>query len=66
MGDKETILSSYSGYSQEKGFLFKCLGIIMKKSNQKQFVQKHLDAMFATIRHASQDEREVGGVSGAW
>ncbi len=59
MGDKESIVSSYSSYSQEKSFLFKCLGIILKKSNQKQFVPKHLDTIFATVRHASQEEREV-------
>ncbi len=66
MGDKESIVASYTSYSQEKGFLFKCLGVILKKSNQKQLVQKHLDTIFATVKHASQEEREVsinvGGV----
>lgn len=59
MADKERIVDSYSAYIQEKSFLFKCLGIILKKSNQKQFVQKALDTMFATVRHSSQEEREV-------
>ena len=59
LGNKETIIGSYSNLSQEKGFLFKCLGMILKKSNQKQFVQNHLDTIFATVKHSNQDEREV-------
>ena len=35
----------------------------MRKSGHKQFVQKHLDMMFATVKHSSQIEREVGVVS---
>ena len=32
----------------------------MRKATQRQFVQKLLDAMFATIKHSNQVEREVG------
>ena len=42
-----------------QGFLFKCVGVIMRKATQRQFVQKLLDAMFATIKHSNQVEREV-------
>ena len=58
MGDRETV-SGYTGLSQEKGFLYKCLGIIMRKSSKKDFVQRHLDTIFATVKHSSQEEREV-------
>ena len=42
-----------------QGFLYKCLGVLMRKSHHKQFVNSHLEMMFATIRHSSQAEREV-------
>lgn len=59
LADRERIQTTYTSLSQEKGFLFKCLGVVLRKSKQNQFVQKHLDSMFATVRHASQEEREV-------
>ena len=31
----------------------------MRKSTHKQFVQNCLEVMFATVKHSSQDEREV-------
>lgn len=31
----------------------------MRKATHKQFVQIHLEMMFATIKHSSQEEREV-------
>ena len=42
-----------------QGFLFKCLGVIMRKVSQRQFIQKMLDSMFSTIKHSNQAEREV-------
>ena len=59
MGSKDVIVASYSAFPDEKGFLYKCLGVLMRKSTHKQFVQTHLDTMFATIKHTSQVEREV-------
>ena len=59
LGDKEKIVHTYSQYPADKGFLYKCMGVILRKSAHKQFVQKHLDTMFATVRHTSQAEREV-------
>ena len=59
LGDKEKIIQTYSHYPEDKGFLYKCMGVILRKSTHKQFVQKHLDTMFATVRHTSQAEREV-------
>ena len=59
MGDKEKLVQTYSHFPEDKGFLYKCMGVILRKSSHKQFVQKHLDTMFATVKHTSQVEREV-------
>ena len=59
MGDKEKIIQTYNYFPEDKGFLYKCMGVILRKSSHKQFVQKHLDTMFATVKHTSQVEREV-------
>ena len=61
MGDREAVLSRYSAYPEEKSFLYKCMGVLMRKSTHKQFVQKHLDMLFSTVKHSSQVEREVSG-----
>ena len=60
MADREKLVQTYSHFSEDKGFLYKCMGVILRKSTHKQFVQKHLDTMFATVKHSSQVEREVG------
>lgn len=59
MGDKEVVMSRYSSFPEEKSFLYKCMGVLMRKSTHKQFVQKHLDMLFSTVKHSSQVEREV-------
>ena len=59
MGDREAIVGRYNTFPDEKGFLYKCLGVLMRKSTHKQFVVKHLDSVFATVKHSSQTEREV-------
>jgi hypothetical protein len=61
MGDRDTVLSRYSAFPEEKSFLYKCMGVLMRKSTHKQFVQKHLDMLFSTVKHSSQVEREVSG-----
>ncbi|XP_069113199.1 maestro heat-like repeat-containing protein family member 1 isoform X7 [Argopecten irradians] len=48
----------YNSYPEEKNFLYKCLGVVMRKSNKKDFVNKHLDLIFSTIKHSDQTERE--------
>ncbi|XP_059158762.1 maestro heat-like repeat-containing protein family member 1 isoform X2 [Physella acuta] len=48
----------YTNYVDERNFAFKCLGIIMRKSTKKDFVNKHLDLIFSTIKHLDQVERE--------
>lgn len=59
MGDRDTVVNRYSAFPEEKSFLYKCMGVLMRKSTHKQFVQKHLDMLFSTVKHSSQVEREV-------
>ncbi|XP_062573049.1 maestro heat-like repeat-containing protein family member 1, partial [Saccostrea cucullata] len=51
-------LPLYNSYPEEKNFAYKCIGIIMRKSTKKDFVNKHLDLMFSTVKHTDQVERE--------
>lgn len=46
-------------YSLSQGFLYKCLGVVMRKTTHKQFVQTSLEMMFSSVKHTSQEEREV-------
>ncbi|XP_034336261.2 maestro heat-like repeat-containing protein family member 1 isoform X2 [Magallana gigas] len=48
----------YHSYPEEKNFLYKCIGIIMRKSTKKDFINKHLDLIFSTVKHTDQVERE--------
>ncbi|KAL5467301.1 hypothetical protein EMCRGX_G031509 [Ephydatia muelleri] len=57
-GNAEQVMAKYGNLPDEKGFLYKCMGVILRKATHKQFVQNHLDMMFATIRHSSQVERD--------
>ncbi|KAH9515723.1 Maestro heat-like repeat-containing protein member 1 [Bulinus truncatus] len=49
----------YASYVEERNFAFKCLGIIMRKSTKKEFVEKHLELIFNTVKHQDQIEREL-------
>lgn len=51
-------MALYQDYPEEKNFLFKCLGVIMRKLTRKQVIQKCLDQMFDSVKHTSQIERE--------
>ena len=42
-----------------QNFLYKCLGVILRKSTKKDLVTKHLDIIFSSIKHTDQTEREV-------
>ncbi|XP_052816666.1 maestro heat-like repeat-containing protein family member 1 isoform X2 [Mya arenaria] len=48
----------YARYPEEKNFLFKCVGIVMRKSTKKDFVTKMLDTVFSSVKHTDQTERE--------
>ncbi|KAL4234897.1 Mroh1p [Mactra antiquata] len=56
-------IDMYSRYPDEKNFLYKCIGVIMRKSTKKDFVNKMLDQVFGTVKHTSQIEREGCAVS---
>ncbi|XP_071092263.1 maestro heat-like repeat-containing protein family member 1 [Haliotis cracherodii] len=51
-------VTMYQNAAEEKNFLYKCLGIIMRKSTKKDFVAKHLDLLFSTVKHTEQVEKE--------
>ena len=42
-----------------QNFLYKCLGVILRKSTKKDLVTKHLDIIFSSVKHTDQVEREV-------
>lgn len=48
----------YAKYSEDKNFLYKSIGIVMRKSTKKDFVNKMLDQVFNTVKHTDQTERE--------
>ncbi|XP_064639982.1 maestro heat-like repeat-containing protein family member 1 isoform X2 [Lineus longissimus] len=53
----------YYNAPEEKNFLYKCLGVVMRKSTKKDFVSKTLDLVFSTVKHSSQVEREGCAIS---
>ncbi|KAJ8303306.1 hypothetical protein KUTeg_019702 [Tegillarca granosa] len=48
----------YNSYPEEK-----CLGVLMRKSTKKDFVNKHLDVIFNSVKHTDQTEREGCAIS---
>ena len=51
-------LSLYGELSEEKAVLYKCQGVVLRKTTNKAFLQEQLTAMFNTVRHVRQVERE--------
>eukprot|EP00795_Rhopilema_esculentum_P001016 gene1016-15340_t len=51
-------IALYQNYPEEKGFLYKCIGVVLRKTNTADFVREHLNLIFATVDHSSQIERE--------
>ncbi|KAK3746766.1 hypothetical protein QZH41_013595 [Actinostola sp. cb2023] len=51
-------LALYSNRSNDKNFLYKCFGIVLRKVKQNGFLQTQLGLIFSTIKHSSQEERE--------
>ena len=52
-------LPMYANCPEEKNFTFKALGVVMRKSAKKDFVSKHLDLIFSSVKHGVDIEREV-------
>lgn len=48
----------YTGMPELKNMLSKCLGVVLRKSSNKQFINEHLALMFQSVNHANQIERE--------
>ena len=53
----KTYFSVY--YILPQNFLYKCIGVVIRKSTKKDFVNKMLDLIFSTVKHTDQTEREV-------
>ncbi|XP_074645058.1 maestro heat-like repeat-containing protein family member 1 [Tubulanus polymorphus] len=56
--DMKQQLSLYHSLPEEKNFLYKSLGIVMRKTTKKDFVTNSLDVIFGTVKHTEQLERE--------
>lgn len=48
----------YNNLPNDKNFLYKCLGIVMKVVTKKDFVQSHLSIIFSSTKHADTQEKE--------
>ncbi|XP_067055526.1 maestro heat-like repeat-containing protein family member 1 [Acropora muricata] len=48
----------YANLPEEKNFLFKCIGVVLNKVKNKDFVQNQLNIVFSSVKHGSQVERE--------
>lgn len=48
---------------EEKYFAFKCLGIISSKTENKAFIDKHLNIIFNSVNHSNQLERDGCAIS---
>jgi len=55
MGEQVTL---YQKYPEEKGFLYKCIGIVLRKTSTTDFVREHLNLIFSTVDHSNDIERE--------
>ncbi|XP_048576780.1 maestro heat-like repeat-containing protein family member 1 isoform X2 [Nematostella vectensis] len=51
-------LPLYAELPNDKNFLFKCIGIVLRKVTQKDFLQIQLNEMFNSVKHSCQIERE--------
>ncbi|XP_078493526.1 maestro heat-like repeat-containing protein family member 1 isoform X2 [Ciona intestinalis] len=63
----QSMTSQWPLYDREerlpyKNFSYKCLGIILRKSTNKEFVESYLATLFTTVQHCNQLEREGAGV----
>ncbi|XP_067833003.1 maestro heat-like repeat-containing protein family member 1, partial [Heptranchias perlo] len=51
-------LNGYNSHPQEKGFLYKCVGVVLRQTQSGDVVRKQLMEMLQTVRHAEALERE--------
>lgn len=50
--------SLYNGLPDLKNMTSKCLGVVLRKSTNKAFIDEHMDLLFGNVDHNSQVERE--------
>ncbi|XP_028280602.1 maestro heat-like repeat-containing protein family member 1 isoform X2 [Parambassis ranga] len=51
-------LSTYNNLLEEKSFLYRCIGMTLQQSFNKEVVKKHLQEILLTARHSDAVERE--------
>ncbi|CAN0069578.1 unnamed protein product [Lampetra fluviatilis] len=51
-------LPNYSSVPREKGFLYKCIGVVLRQSTNKTFVKTQLHTMLSDVKHTDTIERE--------
>ncbi|XP_062903383.1 maestro heat-like repeat-containing protein family member 1 [Mobula hypostoma] len=51
-------LHRHSNVSQEKGFVYKCLGVVLQLSQDEELVKKKLQEMLQTVQHSESQEKE--------
>lgn len=51
-------LPLYAGCTEEKNFLYKCLGVVLRKIGTTDFIREHLNLIFSSVDHTNQTERE--------
>lgn len=56
-------IALYNSLPAEKNFLYKCLGVILRNSTKKEFISKHFDLIFSTVKHSDKLEREGCAIS---
>ncbi|CAB3989713.1 maestro heat-like repeat-containing family member 1, partial [Paramuricea clavata] len=48
----------YTNQSEDKNFLYKCVGVVMKVVTKKDFIQSQLSVIFSSTKHSDTDEKE--------
>ncbi|XP_051874539.1 maestro heat-like repeat-containing protein family member 1 [Pristis pectinata] len=51
-------LHRHSNVSQEKGFVYKCLGVVLQLSQDEELVKRKLQEMLQTVQHGESLEKE--------
>ena len=51
-------LPLYTGNHEEKNFLYKCLGVLLRKIGTTDFIAEYLNVIFEDVDHSDQTERE--------
>ncbi|EDV29054.1 uncharacterized protein TRIADDRAFT_52558 [Trichoplax adhaerens] len=58
MSSQIVMYESFPEEKASKNFLYKCIGVILRKTTNKAYVEKQLNIMFSSVNHTNQTERE--------